>query len=299
MKALKLHYFVAALLTLVGLNTASADYQTDQASRLAQSIAQDSRSIVQALNFRRGGRDGYGSDRGGWDTGRGRGGFGNHPAAAALQDVRSMAQAARSLSQSTRSYYATVESTKYEFNSLQRAHQQAERSKYQIRRQHLVSHFYSSIQRSMGQLASLYMRRGGARLTKIANRLDMVTSRLKQDIRMDIGGRGYRTPAERQLMQAARQLEADADQFKMIVDRRNGQGRGPRVRQQLQTVRQSLRAVKRASRQAVLSYTAQEKLQKVRNLVQRAADVLGQPGSGRGGNGGRHGNGNGNFGFIN
>lgn len=298
MKALKLHYLVAAVLVVAGMNTASAQRygdrngygETSQASSLAQSVAQDSRAIVRTLGFGPGGQrgGGYGTDRGGWDTGRG-----SHGPREAIQNVREMAQAARRLADSTRSSYSTIQSTKYDFQSLQRAHQQAELTKYQIRRAHLVSSYFSSIQRTMGELARIYMQRpGGQGLTRVANRLDQVTTRLTEDIRMDLGHRRYRTPQERAVMEAARQLEMNADTFKMIVDRRNGQGRGPRVRQALQDVRQSMRQLRRASRQAVLSYTATEKLQRVKKLVDRASEILGEPtGPGRGGsgNGGRHG----------
>lgn len=299
MKALKLHYLVAAVLVVAGMNTASAQRhgdrfgygETSRASSLAQSVAQDSREIVRTLGFGRGGRHGggYGTDRGGWDTDRGRhGGFGPREA---IQNVREMAQAARTLADSTRSSYSSIQSTKYEFNALQRAHQQAELTKYQIRRAHLVSHLFSSIQRSMGELARIYMQRpSGQGLTRVANRLDQVTTRLKEDIRMDLGHRRYRTEEERRVMQAARQLEADADTFKMIVDRTNGRGRGPRVRGQLQTLKQSMRQFRRASRQAVLSYTATEKLQRVKKLVDRASEILGESiGPGRGGRDDRHG----------
>ncbi len=301
MKALKLHYFVAALLVVVGMNTASAQRydETSRASRLAQDIAMDSRSIVDTLRPGRGG--GYGSVDGGWDTGRGRhGGHGNGlgPAAEAIRNVQDMGREARQLSASLSSYRSSIQSTRFEFNSLQRAHQQAELTKYQIRRAHLVSHLFSSIQRNMSELARIYMQRPGrGDLVQVANRLDQVTSRLKDDIRMDLGHRRYPTPQERQVMDAARRLEMDADTFKMVVDRTNGQGRGQRVRGALQSLRMSMRELRRASRHAVLSYTAEEKLQRVKKLVDRAADILGEPtGPGRGGRDGRGGRHN-DFGF--
>ena len=138
----------------------------------------------------------------------------------------------------------------------------------------------------MSELARLYMQRpGGQGLSRVANRLDQVTTRLKEDIRMDLGHRRYRTPEERRVMQAARQLENNADTFKLIVDRTNGHGRGPRVRGQLESLKQSMRELRRASRQAVLSYTATEKLQRVKKLVDRAFEILGE--SRRGGRHGR------------
>ncbi|TNF25909.1 MAG: hypothetical protein EP319_15180 [Deltaproteobacteria bacterium] len=303
MKALKLHYFVAALLVVVGMNTASAQRHGDhrgyrygqqderRASRLASDIEFDSRSIVDTLRPGRGG--GYGSTTGGWDTGRGRHGGGHGPgfggpAAEAIRNVAEMAREARQLTTSLDSYRSSIESTRYQFSSLQRAHQQAELTKYQIRRAHLVSHLFSNIQRNMSELARLYMQRPGrGDLVHVANRLDQVTSRLKDDIRMDVGRRRHITFEERQLLMAADRLEMDADQFKRVVDMTNGQGRGPRVRQAHDQLERSLRELRQAARRNVLSYTAEEKLQRVKKLVDQAADILGVVDHGRGGRGGR------------
>jgi hypothetical protein len=306
MKALKLHYFVAALLVVVGMNTASAqrygdhrDHRHDQqddrrAARLASDIEFDSRSIVDTLRPGRGG--GYGSTTGGWDTDYGRHGGGHGPgfggpAAEAIRNVAEMAREARQLTISLDSYRSSIESTRYQFSSLQRAHQQAELTKYQIRRAHLVSHLFSNIQRNMSELARLYMQRPGrgGDLTQVADRLDQVTSRLKDDIRMDVGRRRQVTHEERQLLMAADRLEMDADQFKRVVDMTRGQGRGPRVRQAHDQLERSMRELRQAARRSVLSYTAEEKLQRVKRLVDQAANILGVVDHGRGGRDGRDG----------